>query len=251
MAAPTPISSLVHSSTLVTAGLYLIIRNYDILSASRALTATLICLGLFTSFYGGFSSLLERDLKKVVALSTLSHLGFIAFALGLGWCNLAIFHLLAHAFFKSTLFISLGSIISFRYHYQDSRFLSSTLLCFHVPRSVITVSVFNLFALPFIRGFYSKDFILETLGYSRFGVISLLGVYLNLCFTFIYTLRIVCAIILWPKTPRYRAKRVTRSAHILSLSLLSGYSIRFGVLYIQFICLPHFGVPLLIKMIPV
>ena len=125
IAAPTPISSLVHSSTLVTAGLYLIIRNYPLVSGSRFSLSALSLLGVFTSLYAGLSSTVEPDLKKVVALSTLSHLGFILLALGLGQLQLAFFHLLIHAFFKSRLFISLGAIIVSRSHYQDSRFFSS------------------------------------------------------------------------------------------------------------------------------
>ena len=111
IAAPTPISALVHSSTLVTAGLYLIIRFYSCLfplclsrGSSSGATTLIVLVSLFTSFYAGLNSLVEQDLKKIVALSTLSHIGFIGLALSSGALSLAFFHLFAHALFKSLLF---------------------------------------------------------------------------------------------------------------------------------------------------
>lgn len=106
--APTPISALVHSSTLVTAGLYLIIRFESFIFLNSPLITLFLILSLFTSLYAGICSVFESDLKKLVALSTLSHLGFIGIALGIGCTSLAFFHLLVHALFKSLLFIGVG-----------------------------------------------------------------------------------------------------------------------------------------------
>ncbi len=106
--APTPISALVHSSTLVTAGLYLMIRLESLIFISYDISLLILTLSVFTSFYAGVSSIYESDLKKLVALSTLSHLGFIGMALAIGSTSLAFFHLLVHALFKSLLFMGVG-----------------------------------------------------------------------------------------------------------------------------------------------
>jgi len=191
IAAPTPISSLVHSSTLVTAGLFLMVRNYPLLSRSSSCLSLLCFLGVFTSLYAGLSALVEPDLKKVVALSTLSHLGFILLALGLGQLQLAFFHLIAHAFFKSSLFIRLGSIIVASHHYQDSRVFSGWGSSHPFFGIVLLTSVGHLVGLPFLSGFYSKDLILEALFRVDLGVFLLSLIYANVLLTFSYSFRIV------------------------------------------------------------
>lgn len=125
MAAPTPISALVHSSTLVTAGLYLMMRFSSYLYSSYSIMAALLVLRVFTSFYAGLNTMFETDLKKLIALSTLSHLGFIGIAYSAGLLHLAFFHMLAHALFKSLLFMTIGDIIINLNHSQDIRYLSS------------------------------------------------------------------------------------------------------------------------------
>jgi len=128
IAAPTPISALVHSSTLVTAGLYLIIRFSSFIYSSYSLLVVLLVLRIFTSFYAGMNTIFETDLKKLIALSTLSHLGFIGIAYSAGLIHLSFFHMLTHALFKSLLFITIGDIIINLNHSQDIRYLSS---CFY------------------------------------------------------------------------------------------------------------------------
>lgn len=108
ISAPTPISALVHSSTLVTAGLYLMMRFEYLIFRTPDISLALLVLSLFTSFYAGLGALFEVDLKKLVALSTLSHLGFIGLGLSIGATSLAFFHLLVHALFKSLLFMGVG-----------------------------------------------------------------------------------------------------------------------------------------------
>ena len=251
IAAPTPISSLVHSSTLVTAGLYLVLRNYDYLSCYSSLLSLLTMLGLFTSLYAGLSALVESDLKKVVALSTLSHLGFISFSMGLGWVNLAMFHLLSHALFKSSLFISLGSFISFNYHYQDSRYFSSLSSSSSLFTSIILISEANLFALPFLRGFYSKDYILEALPYSYFGgpVLSCV-VYFNVILTYCYSLRTFLSLVSSLKINRFYQPNPSSPVFSLSLFLLSLTSLFFGLVYTSLLYPPHFSVPFILKCAP-
>lgn len=187
IAAPTPISALVHSSTLVTAGLYLIMRFSNYLYSSYSLMSILLVLSVYTSFYAGINTIFEIDLKKLIALSTLSHLGFIGIAYSSGLLQLAFFHILAHAFFKSLLFITIGDIIINLNHSQDIRYLSSGSLYTPMSCFIIYVSLFNLLGLPMLSGFYSKDFILESINYSTGSSLVLGVIILNVFFTYYYT----------------------------------------------------------------
>jgi len=165
MAAPTPISALVHSSTLVTAGLYLMLRFSYLLPLT--FQNVMLVVSIFTSFYAGLTVLCEQDFKKIVALSTLSHLGFISMAIFSGALNLAYYHLLAHALFKSLLFIGVGEFILILSHNQDKRAISSGFSLAPASSFMIIVSLYGLLGFPFVSGFYSKDFVLERLGYSN------------------------------------------------------------------------------------
>lgn len=199
MAAPTPISSLVHSSTLVTAGLYLMMRFSAWLYIMPSLCTLLISLGIFTSFYAGLNSLFEADLKKLVALSTLSHLGFICTSLFRGYISLRFLHLLAHAAFKSLLFISVGGLIVNIIHYQDSRYFSAGLSLSPKFASTGILSSCSLLGFPFLSGFYSKDYILESFYYSLGSTFLELIILSNVVFTFVYTMRIVLGLSSSPK----------------------------------------------------
>ena len=159
MAAPTPVSALVHSSTLVTAGVYLLIRFRPAFSFSLIIFILLIS-GL-TIFMAGLGANFEYDLKRIIALSTLSQLGLIISVLSMGFSNLAFFHLLTHALFKALLFICAGIIIHVMRDSQDIRFIGN--LSFQIPltSSCLCISNFALCGIPFLAGFYSKDLILE------------------------------------------------------------------------------------------
>lgn len=252
MAAPTPISSLVHSSTLVTAGLYLMMRNFVLLSMVDSFLFLLVVVGLFTSLYAGLRSLVETDLKKVVALSTLRHLGFICYSLGLGWCSLAFLHLLAHAFFKSSLFIALGTFIASQFHYQESRYFSSFGVLYPVSSSVILVSEANLLGLPFLRGFYSKDLVLESMSYSFLGYFIVFVSYFNLFFTFIYSFRILISIFGVSRLSAYVLGVKDISLFTSLLTLLSLFSTVLS-LFLSFCppyLLPLLPIPLVLKFLP-
>merc|ERR1711893_215192 len=119
--APTPVSSLVHSSTLVTAGVYLIIRLYHFLRQCSRFCLFILFVGAVTRFFAGLRAIVEYDLKKIIALSTLSQLGYIMIGIGLGSPDLAFFHLITHAMFKALLFICAGTLIHFHHHSQDLR----------------------------------------------------------------------------------------------------------------------------------
>lgn len=252
MAAPTPISSLVHSSTLVTAGLYLIMRNFVLLSQFPGLLNIVCLIGLFTSFYAGLSSLVETDTKKVVALSTLRHLGFIAFSLGLGWCSLAFLHLLAHAFFKSSLFMAVGSFITSHYHYQESRYFSSFSRAYPFYSRIILVREANLLGFPFISGFYSKDFILESYSFRGLSYALVLVAYCNVVFTFIYSFRILNSMVSTPKIASYQIVLRDVTPFIVLIFILSSFSIVFSFFYfkISSFILPIFFPPFVLKFLP-
>ena len=160
MAAPTPVSALVHSSTLVTAGVYLLIR-INILLANLQILEALIFLGTFTILMAGGAAIFEIDIKKIIALSTLSQLGAIMIALGAGSPILSYFHLLSHAFFKAMLFMCAGLVIHNMKDYQDIRKMGLGWGSLPISISIITVANIRLCGLPFLRGFYSKDLILE------------------------------------------------------------------------------------------
>lgn len=151
----------------------------------------MVIMGVFTSFYAGLNSLFEVDLKKLVALSTLRHLGFICTSLFSGFLSLRFLHMLAHAAFKSLLFVSVGGLIVNINHYQDSRYFSSGAFARGDFSSALVVSCGSLLGFPFLSGFYSKDYILESLYYSFNSFFLIFVICLNVVFTYIYTMRIV------------------------------------------------------------
>lgn len=190
MAAPTPVSALVHSSTLVTAGVFLLIRFYPFLRSYNWFCPTLLITASLTIFIAGISALIENDLKKIIALSTLRQLGVIIAALGLGLPKLAFFHLATHALFKALLFICAGSIIHFHHHGQDLRSVGN--LTTQLPITITSLSIANisLCGLPFLSGFYSKDLILELAFWNplNWAILRLLA--LATSFTAAYSIRL-------------------------------------------------------------
>nr|APA19194.1 NADH dehydrogenase subunit 5 [Parvasolenaia rivularis] len=162
MAAPTPVSALVHSSTLVTVGVYFLFRHYHLLVCVDDLLPCLSKVGCFTLLVGSIGACCEFDIKKLIALSTLSHLGFMVYIMGIGYPGLSFFHLLSHALFKSLLFLCAGSYIHEAGSSQDLRQMSglawkgSSILA---ACSIVGFS--SLCGVPYMSGFYSKDAILE------------------------------------------------------------------------------------------
>nr|YP_009002470.1 NADH dehydrogenase subunit 5 [Ranina ranina]BAO48226.1 NADH dehydrogenase subunit 5 [Ranina ranina] len=190
MAAPTPVSALVHSSTLVTAGVYLMIRFSPALEGSMAQKGLLI-ISCLTMFMAGMGANFEYDLKKIIALSTLSQLGVMLSVLSLGFTNLAFFHLLTHALFKALLFMCAGVMIHSVSEYQDIRRMGC--LVKFMPLSVSYMSVANmaLCGAPFMAGFYSKDLILEMAFMSSLNMISFFLFVFSTGLTVSYTFRLI------------------------------------------------------------
>nr|YP_009113887.1 NADH dehydrogenase subunit 5 [Gastrocopta cristata]AGC52852.1 NADH dehydrogenase subunit 5 [Gastrocopta cristata] len=191
MAAPTPVSALVHSSTLVTAGVYLIIRLSVNCSMSNSTASLLLFCGSVTCVLGGLSALYENDLKKIIAFSTLSQLGLMMFSLGLKLPNLALLHLYAHAMFKALLFLSAGLILISGFGSQDLRLLGATL--YTIPSVVVffNISSLCLMGIPFLSAFYSKHVIYEVVAMSETNAISFFLMLIGAILTTIYSIRTV------------------------------------------------------------
>nr|YP_004123383.1 NADH dehydrogenase subunit 5 [Cephalothrix sp. SCS-2010]ADD62176.1 NADH dehydrogenase subunit 5 [Cephalothrix sp. SCS-2010] len=190
MAAPTPVSALVHSSTLVTAGVFLLIRFFNFLSLYPTFFFLLLFISVITMFMAGLSANMETDLKKIIALSTLSQLGVMMFSLGMGLPMLALFHLYTHALFKALLFLRAGLIIHNVQHYQDLRCVGKLGLQMPVSISCLNVANLALCGSPFLAGFYSKDMILEMFVFYPWNILIFLMVFLATGFTAMYSFRL-------------------------------------------------------------
>nr|YP_009131054.1 NADH dehydrogenase subunit 5 [Gabala argentata]AHW98935.1 NADH dehydrogenase subunit 5 [Gabala argentata] len=190
MAAPTPVSALVHSSTLVTAGVYLLIR-FNMLLLNIFFLKILLLLSGLTMFMAGISANYEFDLKKIIALSTLSQLGLMMSILSMGMPDLAFFHLLTHAMFKALLFMCAGVIIHMMNDIQDIRYMGGISLYIPLTSLCMNISNLALCGIPFLAGFYSKDLILELVSFSNLNLMIFLLYYLSTGLTMFYTLRLM------------------------------------------------------------
>nr|UUJ36869.1 NADH dehydrogenase subunit 5 [Epeorus sp. 03 ZXM-2022a] len=190
MAAPTPVSALVHSSTLVTAGVYLLIRFSPLIEGTPVTSFLLLISGL-TMFMAGLGANFEFDLKKIIALSTLSQLGLMMSILSLGFYKLAYFHLLTHALFKALLFMCAGAVIHNMKDSQDIRNMGSLVSQMPYTSACLNVANLALCGMPFLAGFYSKDLILEMAALSYLNSFSFFLFFFSTGLTMCYSLRLV------------------------------------------------------------
>lgn len=190
IAAPTPVSALVHSSTLVTAGVYLLIR-FNVLIVDTFSRKILLLLAGLTIFISGLGANYEYDLKKIIALSTLSQLGLIIRILAIGFPKLAFFHLLTHALFKALLFICAGAIIHNIKDSQDIRNMGALIGAIPITVSCLSVANLALCGTPFLAGFYSKDLILEITSLSSVNLLTYFLYYFSTGLTVCYSMRLV------------------------------------------------------------
>lgn len=189
MAAPTPVSALVHSSTLVTAGVYLLIRH-NFLLRKWDYTKFLLLIGMLTILMAGIRAIKEIDIKKVVALSTLRQLGLIIIVIGGGIPLLGFFHLLSHAFFKAILFMCAGRLIHRIKDYQDIRTIGLGFSFLPITLRIFTVANISLCGLPFMAGFYSKDTILELSIINSYRLLLFLLIMVATFLTIFYSCRL-------------------------------------------------------------
>jgi len=253
IAAPTPISALVHSSTLVTAGLYLIMRFRYVLYSSPQIIQFLFIVRLFTSFYAGLNTVFEVDFKKLIALSTLSHLGFIGIAFSLGLLHLRFFHLLVHALFKSLLFMTIGDIIINLNHSQDARYLSSGFLYTPFSCFVMSLSLLNLLGLPSLRGFFSKDLVLESISFSNVSLFLEVVLYCNVVFTYYYTYKLFYYSFRVNKLNPYQLFHSVRLLHVSLMCLLGISTLFFSSFFIRsiFSFVIFYPLALSVKFLPI
>jgi NADH-ubiquinone oxidoreductase chain 5 len=202
IAAPTPVSALVHSSTLVTAGVYLLIR-FSTPLAHAGLTKPLLIVAIITILMAGIGANTEIDIKKIIALSTLSQLGLMIIRIGLGLSKFAYFHILSHALFKALLFMCAGNIIHRSNDTQDLRKLGA--ICLGIPLTTVCLNTANLAlcGTPFMAGFYSKDLILEMIIIQETSHFAVILAFIATALTVTYSLRLSYYCLSW--TPNRKA----------------------------------------------
>jgi len=198
MEGPTPVSALIHAATMVTAGVFLIIRCSFLFEFSPKMLEIIVYVGALTAFFAATTGLFQNDLKKVIAYSTCSQLGYMVFACGLSTYDVAIFHLSNHAFFKALLFLGSGSIIHAAFNEQDMRKLGGLKTLLPFSYSVILIGSLALIGFPFLAGFYSKDLILEAAyaKYKHFSMFSYVLGSLSVFCTSFYSTRLLFLVFL-------------------------------------------------------
>jgi NADH-ubiquinone oxidoreductase chain 5 len=236
MEGPTPVSALIHAATMVTAGVYLLIRVSPLLEYSSLILLLCLWLGAITTVFSSLIGLFQQDIKKVIAYSTMSQLGMMVIAVGLSSYNIALFHLVNHAFYKGLLFLGAGAVIHAVADNQDFRKYGGLISYLPLTYSVMLIASLSLVAFPFMTGFYSKDFIIE----SAFGkyYISSIAVYyiasIGAMFTTLYSVKVLYLTFLSnPNGPivNYKQAHAAHDGDIyisLPLIILAVFSIFFG-----------------------
>jgi NADH-ubiquinone oxidoreductase chain 5 len=236
MEAPTPVSALLHAATLVTAGIYLLLRSSPILEFSPTALLVITLIGATTAFVGATSGLVQNDLKRIIAFSTISQLGYMVMAIGLSQHNVALMHTVNHAYFKALLFLGAGAVIHSFTDEQDIRRMGGLIKFLPFSYSVMLVGTLSLLATPFMSGFYSKDLILEL----AYGQYSFSGMYafilgsITAGITAFYSFRLISLVFLTtPNGPKqaYLNSHESNLAVIIPLLLLSLFSIFFGFVF--------------------
>nr|UAM91015.1 NADH dehydrogenase subunit 5 [Hymenopus coronatus] len=252
MAAPTPVSALVHSSTLVTAGVYLLIRFSK--AFPGLLLKFLLVISVLTMFMSGLGANFEYDLKKIIALSTLSQLGLMMSILSMGFADLAFFHLLTHALFKALLFMCAGMVIHNVKNFQDIRFMGNLSVFMPLTSACFMVSNFALCGMPFLAGFYSKDMILEVVSLSNLNMFMYFLYFFSTGLTVCYSFRLFYYV-LWGDfnlVPMYKLSEESWMMIYGMLGLMIFAVIGGSLLNWMIFLTPYFiCLPLIMKMMPI
>lgn len=200
MEGPTPVSALIHAATMVTAGVFLIIKLSSLFSVTPLTSFIVLVIGSLTAIISATIALVQNDLKKVIAYSTCSQLGFMVMISGYNYYELSLFHLLNHGFFKALLFLGAGSIIHCVFDEQDFRRFGFGNLSPFTCVVLLTGSL-ALMGVPFMTGYYSKDFILELILCKEIAFIPYLIALIATTMTAAYSLRLLCESFF--KTPQF------------------------------------------------
>lgn len=236
MEAPTPVSALLHAATLVTAGIYLLLRSSPILEFSPTALLVITLVGATTAFFAATSGLVQNDLKRIIAMSTISQLGYMMMAIGLSQYNVALFHTVNHSFFKAMLFLAAGAVIHSFADQQDIRRMGGLINFLPFTYSILLVGTMSLLAIPFLSGFYSKDLILEL----AFGQYSFSGTYAYILgsvtagITAFYSFRLISLVFLTSPNGQkqsYLNSHESNLAVIIPLFILALFSIGIGYVF--------------------
>jgi len=233
MEGPTPVSALIHAATMVTAGVYLLMRTSPLIEYSSTVLILCLWLGAITTVFSSLIGLFQQDIKKVIAYSTMSQLGMMVIAVGLSSYNVALFHLVNHAFYKGLLFLGAGAVIHAVADNQDFRKYGGLRPFLPLSYSVMLIASLSLVAFPFMTGFYSKDFILES-AYGEFYFSSIVVYFIatiGAMFTTLYSVKVLFLTFLTnPNGPIINYKHAHEGNIYMSLPLiiLAIFSIFFG-----------------------
>lgn len=235
MEGPTPVSALIHAATMVTAGVYLLMRSSPLIEYSSTVLIICLWLGAITTVFSSLIGLFQQDIKKVIAYSTMSQLGMMVIGIGLSSYNIALFHLVNHAFYKALLFLGAGAVIHSVADNQDFRKYGGLRPFLPLTYSVMLIASLSLVAVPFMTGFYSKDLILES-AYGQFYLSSTIVYFIasiGAMFTTLYSAKVLYLTFLTnPNGPLSNYKSAHEGDLFLNIPLiiLAVFSIFFGFL---------------------
>jgi len=233
MEGPTPVSALIHAATMVTAGVYLLMRSSPLIEYSSTVLMLCLWLGAITTVFSSLIGLFQQDIKKVIAYSTMSQLGMMVIAVGLSSYNIALFHLVNHAFYKALLFLGAGAVIHAVADNQDFRKYGGLRPYLPLTYSVMLIASLSLVAFPFMTGFYSKDFILES-AYGQYyfsSTVVYIIATIGAMFTTLYSVKVLYLTFLTnPNGPLINYKKAHEGDIFMSapLMILAVFSIFFG-----------------------